>query len=178
MSNKITAKKILQKWQVDLAEKNKSWANIQTNFDELLFSWEQVGIECDDAHNLFPEAIKAHLPSIRIAKAAYSKSTSAKLTTLEEFVKDWNKGIADKAWQVFYLYYRVDENKNEVVKNTSIESKYGSMSIQEYSKQRKYADAYEVIDPNTINHNPIDISELEKAMESISDGPDLDLEDL
>jgi hypothetical protein len=50
------------------------------------------------------------------------------------------------------------------------------MSIQEYSKQRKYANSFETIDPSKIEHKAIDTSDLEKVLDIIS-GEKLDLEE-
>jgi hypothetical protein len=166
-----TARRLLHKWQTSLASKDKTWNSVSGNFDELISDWSYNGVDCDEAFNLLKEAIKTHLPSLSIAKRAYN--LSARSQTFNEFVVSWNKGISDKAWEVFYIYYKVGEDK-EAVKPTT-QGKYGSMSLQEYVKQRTYADSFEAIDPSKIEHKPIDIAELESVL---SEREPLDLEDL
>ena len=144
---KSVSKLILQKWIADLRDKDKKMSSVGGNFDELIEAWFTADVLFEEAYTLMKEAIKAHLPPISTAKYVYKKAKSK--GTEKDFIDGWNKNIEDIAMQTFYEYYPIDAQ----VTSTNKEAQFGSMSTKEYLKQRRYADSFPTIDPNTISHD-------------------------
>jgi hypothetical protein len=180
VNNKI-ARQIFQKWKSELKDKNRSWGNIYSNFDDLAVEWYYAKLTLEDTHDIFTEAIRAHQPTVKVAKMAYAKSELKKFMSFDEFIKEWNEGIDDKAWQAYYSYYKATEAEEEIAKPTVVT---GGMDRKEYAKQRRYAESFEMIEPGSIKHQFIDISELERSLDSITskdtdgDTNSVDLENL
>lgn len=150
---KSKAELIFDKWKAELANKDRSRTAVEGNFDELFSNLHRSKIKFDDAYAILDIAIKAHLPSDSIAKNTYRrlKRTAHIAKSETEFVTEWKANISAKAKQVFYSLYDIEgtDTSNEEVK-------YGSMSAQEYRKQRKYADSHPLLDWTKIKHDPID----------------------
>ena len=145
---------IFDKWKAELVGKDRSRPAVEGNFDELFSSWHRSKTSFDDAYNLLDAAIKAHYPSNSIARSVYktlkkSPKTSIFLKDETEFISEWKEHISATAKQVFYSLYSIDgtTEKQDV--------KFGSMSSQEYRKQRKYADSHPLLDWTKIEHKPI-----------------------
>jgi len=148
MINHKVVKLILEKWIADLANKDRTIANVANNFDELFQQWYHAGISFEEAYDLVEIAIKAHLPSAHMARSTYKllKSKGPIYKTESEFIADWNKSIKDTGMQLFYNYFHINgENPVQVEKKS-----YCNMSIAEYIKQRNYADSYPTINPEDI----------------------------
>lgn len=149
---KSKAELIFDKWKAELAGKDRSRTAVANNFDELFSSWHRSKVPFDEAYSLLDTAIKAHFPNDSIAKSTFkSLKRKAGLAKTEiEFVTEWKANITSTAKQVFYSLYDIDGTAN-----TEEEVKYGSMSAQEYRKQRKYAESHPLLDWTKIKHEPI-----------------------
>lgn len=150
---KSKAELIFDKWRAELVNKDRSRTAVEGNFDELFSSLHRSKIKFDDAYALLDVAIKAHFPTDSIAKNTYRrlKRTAHISKSESEFVTEWKTNISAKAKQVFYSLYDI-----EGTETSPDEVKYGSMSAQEYRKQRKYADSHPLLDWTKIKHEPID----------------------
>ncbi len=160
---KSKAELIFDKWKAELVGKDRSRSAVSGNFDELFSNWFRSKVSFDDAYALLDTAIKAHLPTDSIAKNTFKRlKRQAGISKNEiEFIGEWKQNISATAKQVFYSLYDIDG-----VNSSPDEVKYGSMSAQEYRKQRKYANSHPLLDWTNIKHEPLD------------EDTDIDLEDL
>jgi len=142
-SDKTKASHILKKWAADLASKDRSRASLNTNFDELFYELWRASIPFSIAEDTLPDAVKEHLPSSYVANTTYKYAKAAKRhgdQSFNEYLNSWKDLIKREATSAFYDRYPIDgvEEKEE--------KKFGNMSTQEYSKQRKYADSFPLLD--------------------------------
>ena len=135
------AKHVYKKWEAELASKDRSRSAVSDNFSELFYELWKASVTFEIAESYVSQAIKAHLPAKTIAGLTY-KRLKPQLggVSFHEFMDDWKKNISSKAWDAFYTQYPIDgvEEKEE--------KKFGSMSVQEYNKQRKYVESFPVLD--------------------------------
>ena len=156
-SDKTKANHILKRWSADLQNKDRSKSALDENFGELFYECWRASISFKAVEEILPEAIKAHLPSKYIANLTYKKmKPQLKGQTFNEFMDNWKKYISDKATAAFYAQYPIDGVEEEE------EKKFGSMSVQEYSKQRKYANSFPVLDTEALKRER---EEIMKRME-------------
>lgn len=157
MSSK-RASQIMKRWSAELDSKDKTIEAVTSNFEDLFYELWKASISFDDAESLISEAISIHLPDSFIAKQTYKRIKHVlKGKTFNEFMDSWKKKISDKAYQAFYTHYPIEgENQKE-------EKKYGNMSAQEYSKQRRYADAFPVLDVDALKR------QVDEVLEDIDD---------
>ena len=165
-SDKKRAKLIVERWSSELATKSSSERSrhkVSENFDTLFYELWKSTIPFDVAHDMLSEIIAHHFPNQTVAKRTYTTVKShLNGKTFIEFLEDWKEGIKHKAMQSFYALYPIDgEVKSE-------EKKYGNMSQQEYSKQRKYTEAFP----------QLDIEELKRQREEMMDEIQIDLDEL
>ena len=149
--HKSKAELIFDKWKAELVNKDRSRAAVLGNFDELVNNWHRSKISFDEAYGLLDIAIKAHYPSNSVARNVFKglKKKAFISSDETEFVIEWKNNISAAAKQAFYSFYNIEGA------NTQEEEKFGSMSSQEYRKQRKYADSHPLLDWETIEHKPI-----------------------
>jgi hypothetical protein len=157
---------ILDKWKAELANRSRTRDQVEPNFEELFYKWHKAKLSYEQVIDLLPEAIKAHYPSDYVAKFTFKKMKKFINKNEDEYIKEWKANIAAAAKRVFYSFYDPEENSEE-------EKKYGSMSVMEYKKQRKYADSHPILDWESIDLTPISIDN-----EEIFDDIDIDLGDL
>jgi DNA-binding cell septation regulator SpoVG len=155
--NKI-AKMMLERWAADLIDKDKSMKSVQSNFDELFYELWTASVPFDIAHELIDQVVKSHMPSQSIAKRVFMSCKKNKDDSFQDFMDNWKETIKQKAVQAFFTFYTVE---GEEAKK---EEKKGSMSGQEYSRQRKYADAFPTLDVEELKER-MDKVVKEKAME-------------
>lgn len=158
------AELIFDKWKAELADKDRSKAAVAGNFDELFSTWYRSKVSFDDAYALLNQAIKAHEPNDAISRNVYRrlKRVMPINKTEAEFATEWKSNIASTAKQVFYSLYDI-----EGTASADETAKYGNMSVQEYRKQRKYADSHPLLDWTKIKIDLLPDDDL-----------DIDLEDL
>ncbi len=157
---------IYERWRASIRDKKGS-EHINSNFDSLFDELNAAGASFDDAHAILPQAIKAHLPPVAVAKN-YWKShakNDPKNTGLTEkdFIDQWNKDIADRATNSFYNVFPVPTEQDD----DGEPKVFGSMSAKEYKMQRRHADSYPILDTE----------ELERRMQSGAYNPADDLMD-
>lgn len=156
------AKLIFERWSADLQSKDRSAPAVMSNFDELFESLYNDEVPFDTVYDMLPSIIKAHYPNDRVARRTFkNRAQTYGSTTYKEFLDDWKKTISDKAHQSFYTFYKIEGEKNKE------EKKYGSMSVQEYKRQRDYVERAPILN----------ISELKKQMEDL-DLSEFNLEEL
>lgn len=141
--SKTLANQIFRQWKADLAEKDKGWAQVLENFDELFYTLHMAKIDMDIAEALIKSAAIAHMPSRSQAKRTYDFLPKKIGKTFEEFRSDWDNGITTKTEQAFFTYYKIDIDVEP-------QKKFGNMSPQEYSRQRSYADSFHEVDLEAI----------------------------
>jgi len=166
---------IFDKWKAELVDKDRSRSAVANNFDELFSEWKRSRVKFDDAYALLDAAIKAHYPSDTVAKNVYKrlKRTAGIPKGEDEFITEWKNNISATAKQVFYSLYDIEGTKPKE------EVKYGSMSSQEYRKQRKYVEAHPLLDWTKIKLEPIEENvDFDDIMPDINDDIDVDLGDL
>ena len=142
---KTIAGHILKRWEADLSGKDRSRTAVSENFSELFYELWSASIPFEIVESLVPQAIKAHLPNKIIAGKTY-KQLKQKLggQSFHDFMDAWKKNISDKGYEAFYAQYPIEgvEEKEE--------KKFGSMSTQEYNKQRKYVEAFPILDTEAL----------------------------
>lgn len=131
----------MKKWASELSSKDRTKTAVPENFGELMYEFWRASIPFDVVEEMLPEAIRAHLPSNVIAGITY-KQLKPRLhgQSFQDFMDSWKKNISDKAYEAFYAQYPIEGVKEEE------EKKFGNMSAQEYSKQRKYAESFPILD--------------------------------
>lgn len=142
---KTVANHIFKKWESELANKDRSRGAVSDNFGELFYDMWKASVPFDIAESFITQAVKAHLPSKVIAGVTY-KQLKTKLggVSFPEFMESWKKNISDKCYESFYTQYPIEGVQDKE------EKKFGSMSIQEYNKQRKYVEAFPILDTEAL----------------------------
>jgi hypothetical protein len=135
---KVAANRILRKWKSDLVDKDRSWNNIDSNFDELFYELHMSSVDIDIAEPMIKEAAAAHMPAASLAKRVYATGPKLKGIPYDEFLKGWRDGINNKAEQAFFVYYQVSDHKEE--------RQLGSMSPKEYAAQRAHVASFGEVD--------------------------------
>jgi len=149
---KSKAELIFDKWKAELVGRDRSKSAVANNFDELFNNWFRSKVPFNEAYDLLEIAIKAHFPSNSVAKnvfKALKKKANIDKTEIE-FTVEWKESISATAKQGFYSFYDI-EGTNPPQEDV----KFGSMSTQEYRKQRKYADSHPLLDWEKIEIKPI-----------------------
>ena len=137
-SIQISGEDLLHQWMVSLKTKDRKKGSLITNFDELVSSFKSFDISYDKAKDLMGKAIKAHLPSEKIAEATYNKYKFNIKQSKKEYLESWFKNIEEAGWGVFYNYYSLINKENQTDLN--------GISKEEYLRQRKYAESFPILD--------------------------------
>jgi len=137
--SKVIAGRVFRKWKSDLADKDRTWNQLSSNFDELFYTLHVSQVDIDIAEPLIKEAAAAHMPPLSQAKRTWSTINNKAGRTFEEFVEGWRDSINTKAEQAFFVYYSVVKVKAE-------ERKFGNMSPREYAMQRDHVSNFGEID--------------------------------
>lgn len=136
ISSEKKADLILEKWTIELRNKDRKLASVSSNFDELFEKLSDAEIEFNIVHPMVELIAKRHYPPDVVAKRSYNDLERKQgHLTYREFVDNWCNEIKAKAFESFYAFFN-----NEV--QTTEEKKHGNMSAREYHLQRKHADSY------------------------------------
>ena len=141
-SDKARAQHIFKKWSASLANRDRSKNSLDENFGDLFYDLWAATIPFKVAEELVNEAVAAHMPTSYIANITYKKAKAAKChgdQSFNEYMTSWKALIHDKATAAFYNQYPIDGVEEQ-------EKKFGSLSAQEYSKQRRYAESFPHVD--------------------------------
>lgn len=141
-SDKARANHIFKKWSASLANRDRSKGSLDENFGDLFYDFWAASIPFKVAEEFLPDAVGAHMPSSYIANITYKQAKAAKRhgdQSFNEYMKSWKALIQDKATAAFYNQYPIDGVEEK-------EKKFGSMSAQEYNKQRRYAESFPHVD--------------------------------
>ena len=160
------AKLIVERWSSELATKSsgeRSRHKVSENFDNLFYELWKSSVPFDTVHDMLKDIISEHFPNHSVAKRTYAAlKQHMQEKTFIEFLEDWKESIRNKAMTSFYAMYPIDgEVKQE-------EKKFGNMSQQEYSKQRKYTESFP----------QLDVEELKRQREAMMDEIQIDLDEL
>jgi hypothetical protein len=139
--NKVVELTLIQ-WIASLKSKDRTRKSVRSNFEELFQAWKTSGASFDDLYEtLLPKAIKAHQPTISIARNSYKgikQAIGSKLDKTEkEFIEEWNASIEATGTEAFFEFFPatpLDHDDGPKV--------YGNMSADEYRAQRRYADQF------------------------------------
>lgn len=145
MKDDKRARLILERWTSELASKDRSKNKLAENFEELYYDMFKANIPFEVAHDTIKQATAHHFPNQSTSKWTFKNAKRDPNQTFAEFLDGWKKLIADEATKAFYAYYSVEgeEAKKE-------EKKHGNMSAAEYSKQRKHAESFPIIDTDEL----------------------------
>jgi len=146
-NDKAKAKHVFKKWAASLASKDRSKNSLSDNFGELFYDLWASSVSFSDAENILDDAVKEHLPNNYVANTTYKYAKANNKhgnQSFNEYFNSWKDLIRDRATESFYAQYPIDgvEKKEE--------KKFGNMSIQEYNKQRKYADSFPILDTDAL----------------------------
>lgn len=156
---------ILEEWIANLKNKDRSASVVESNFEEFFEALKRANASFEEAHDLMPKAIKAHLPNPGIVRNVYKNlKHQGKISDLteKEFTDNWNKDITDKGTNSLYSVF--PRPKSSIEEDEDPEPKvYGSMSIKEYKSQRRHAEQYPILDTEELerkimssSYNPIE----------------------
>lgn len=134
---------ILEKWIASLASRDRTRDAVPTNFDELFSDLAKAGLTFDEAKALLPAAIKAHLPSMGLAKNLWKNRKSLHDThaDVNAFKADWDNSIKSCGTEAFFAHFPLKINDDE----DNEPKVYGNMSAKEYRLQRKYAESFPIL---------------------------------
>lgn len=159
---------IFEEWKANLRQKDRSAASVSNNFDELFGELKRAGASFDEAHSILPKAIKAHQPTLGLAKNVYKVvKSNPKIAACSEkdFIDQWNEDIVAKGTSSFYDNFPRPKLNEDDDGEPKI---YGQMSVKEYKAQRRYADSFPRLDTEA----------LERAMVPNSYNPAEDLDNI
>lgn len=163
MQNK--AELIFMKWKAELDSMDRTWPNVEGNFDLLWEQFHRAKIKMDTALEYLNKAAKAHHPNDSTVKRNYQKLAPylKKDQSVSEYGEQWRDKITNKCKEVFFGYYEIDGLEKPP-------EKIGGMSRAEYNRLQKYADSHETIDWEAL------IEERDNTpVEDEDDGPDIDV---
>ena len=167
MEHSEIANLILHKWKVELKSKPKSKSYVAQNFDELVDQLKSADIPRSISLDIMKEAIPEHFPSRSLARSMYKKyKYMAKDKNEDEYYEEWCSMIEAEAYQVFYLYYPLEDI-------TGVKDKkrvdYGSMSKQEYMRQMAYATSHPDVDMDKIREHRERLLRAERELMEVRD---------
>lgn len=112
---------VFKQWETSLPTRDRSWPNVQSNFEELFASLKESGLEPSSAHDYISKAVKAHSPDRGLVKFQYKKTRviNPRVGTEKEFEENWVAGIASKANVAFFNIYPQQMVKPEPIKATT-----------------------------------------------------------
>lgn len=146
MSESKISDLIFERWVASLASRDRSKVGMPTNFDDLFDELKRSGVSFDEARDFLPKAIKAHQPSPIIRKNTWKKIKQHLDVTENEFYEEWSQSIKNCATEAFFSNFPLkaddDDDKEPKV--------YGSMSAKEYKLQRKYAEAFPILNTDEL----------------------------
>lgn len=160
---------IFEEWKASLKDRNRSKDSVQGNFEALFEELKKANIDFNEAHALLSKAVKAHLPSIGLARNFYKTTKNSPKGTVyseKEFIEEWNKDIEAKGTNAFFEVYPRPKVKD--ADDDGEPKVFGNMSAKEYRAQRKYADQFPVLNTEELErkmlsgtYNPLeDISKI------------------
>jgi hypothetical protein len=157
---------IFEEWKASLKVRDRSSKSVESNFEDLFTELKNSGASFEEAYAILPKAVKAHAPSLGLAKNTYKNlKHSPKISQYseKEFIDKWNDDIKDKCTAAFFSIYPRPKNKD--LDDDGEPKVYGNMSAKEYRLQRKYAEQFPIL--NT--------AELERRLRDNSYNPVEDL---
>lgn len=161
MRNK--AELIFMKWKAELESMDRTWPQVEGNFEALWDQFHRGKVKMDAALTFLDKAAKAHHPKDSTIKATYKKMKSyMKEQTVVEYGDQWKEKITNKCNEVFFAFYDIDGIEKP-------SGKVGGMSKAENAKLQRYADSHETVDWEAL------IEEKQEAEATIDDGPDIDV---
>ncbi len=159
------ANRILKEWRADLRDMDRSIKHVKENFGILFHNLFEANIPAGIVDSIFSDAVRAHFPPKTVIDSTYKGHYSSKFLTKQEFLKEWESAIELDAVEMRKEYYPMDELAGVEPPKTQ----FGQMSSKEYTAQRKYADSFRELDPNTIQHVAENIADIEEMIDDNTD---------
>ena len=159
---------IFMKWKAELASMDRTWANVDGNFELLWSQFHAAKIKMDDALTYLDKACKAHHPNDSTIKNAYKRVKHYGYDSYKEYGDQWKEKIDNKCKEIFFAFYEIDG----LAKAT--DGKIGGMSRVEYAKLQKYADSHELVDWESLVDDKAEITD-EEDLNIDVDNIDLDV---
>ena len=132
---------IFMKWKAELANMDRTWDNVEGNFELLWDHFSTAKIKMDEALTYLERASKAHYPKDNVIKGTFKKMKPyLKDQGLQEYGEQWKEKIDAKCKEVFFAFYEIDG----LTKTSG--GKIGGMSKAEYVKLQRYADSHPSVD--------------------------------
>lgn len=147
---------ILEEWIANLKNKDRSTNFVEGNFDEFFEALKRANATFDEARDLLPKAIKAHLPASGLIRNTYkTRKAAGKIFDLseKEFTDSWTKDITDKGTNSMYAFFPRPKSSDE--EDDDEPKVYGSMSVKEYRAQRKHASQYPILDTEELERRSL-----------------------
>ena len=163
MTDKISTF-IFNQWKAEFKKKKKDKAHVTENFSELFQNLFSQNVPFEEAHLILQKAIVVHYPNDEVVKCVYKRISSDVKRSEKEFAQSWKDNIADAATMSFHDYYKIEDYSPP---KPVVQATYGSMSREEYHKQRKYADSHPTIDIDSINFEPVELED--ELLQQIAD---------
>lgn len=157
-----TIRTIVEKWKTSLTDKSKS--AVSGNFDRLFMRLAKLDIPFDTARSTADKAIDIHFPRPSVIKGVWRKAKTNFPGDIKEFEESWKEMISEKGLESFHAFFSEDTEDEPAM--------VGTMSAQEYIKQRKYANSFPTFDWTTARDQ---ISKNQEGFEDLVG--DIDLND-
>ncbi len=123
MSDKMTAKHILERWNVSIKREDRKHENMQPLFEQLASQLFAAGVSFEISHDLMKQGAKSLYPTQETIKHVHGRSPARKFKNLVEFTRGWQESLDTAALEAFYLYYDIqgiDPNKLAPTKKLSV----------------------------------------------------------
>ena len=141
MSDKIKAKRILERWDSGIKSKDKKSANMPPLFDAVANELFMAGIDFDIAEEAMREAAKMMYPSPDIIRSFHKNNSYNRQQTVQELAKTWHESLNKAAAEAFYRYFDIDgidRTKTPSIKRTDPKinsAASGDQSVDEVNRE-------------------------------------------
>lgn len=145
-----TANNIFHRWKIALRGKDRSKANISSNFSELVEEWISNSVPYDIAFSIFRLAVLEHYPSRDVVKNVYKRVKKMNNFSMseDEYAKDWQKMIETEAYNVFYSLYPSTSKKTNIASIAASKTIITPVNNVEYMRQLEHASSFPEVDVN------------------------------
>lgn len=106
MSDVITARRILERWHVNIKTPDKKAANMPPLFDAVANELFCAGVAFDTAEDAMREAAKLMYPSSEIVRNFHKKDNRGQ--TVLEMTRSWQASLDKAAMEAFYAYFNIE----------------------------------------------------------------------
>ncbi len=139
-----TAKRLFERWKADLADRDRSIGAVSENFNRIFEEFRTNAVTAEIAYEYLDVIVEKHFPNNHVVKLSYKRNKFGH-DSMDEYHESWKNSIRDKGTNMFYLSYppELEEPENKIPLPQG-------MSLEEYSKQRKHANSFPILDLNLL----------------------------